>query len=199
MTSQSHHQFGIYLEETALGPLTPAERAAFLFGCVEPDLNVTTYLRGSLHGQRFRGHHYPNLLPPLRTLLSKLAETKEPSVLACYRLGKVTHYLLDAFTYPHNLAFPGDLQDHRDYEHAMEPLFLRRLAQGPAELPPLPEGGLYQTFLAIHSRYLGEEMGPDHDIAYATQAAAAIAAQAWWDMVRDDAPVPAILRQTPAL
>ena len=33
-----------------------------------------------------------------------------------YTLGKLTHYLADAFTYPHNENYPDSLLCHRQYE-----------------------------------------------------------------------------------
>ena len=33
-----------------------------------------------------------------------------------YTLGKLTHYLADAFTYPHNDHFSDSLMDHHRYE-----------------------------------------------------------------------------------
>ena len=33
-----------------------------------------------------------------------------------YTLGKLTHYLADAFTFPHNETFPDTLMDHHRYE-----------------------------------------------------------------------------------
>ena len=52
MTSKSHYYFGLYLLSAELYCAESTKRTAFLCGCVEPDLNPGTYLKGSLYGQK---------------------------------------------------------------------------------------------------------------------------------------------------
>lgn len=41
-------------------PISGTERAAFIFGNMEPDMNLFTYFRGFFHHTRMRGHNYEN-------------------------------------------------------------------------------------------------------------------------------------------
>lgn len=60
MTTKSHFLFGKVLLEQGLPLCSRAEADAFLLGCVEPDYNIATYLKGSMHGQKLKGHNYSN-------------------------------------------------------------------------------------------------------------------------------------------
>lgn len=174
MTSKSHYYFGLYLLSAELYRAESMEQTAFLYGCVEPDLNPGTYLKGSLHEQRLRGHNFPNMLPCIHRLFEKLQCTEPSGVLYFYRLGKLTHYLTDAFTYPHNSAFCGSLKDHTRYEAEMEPLFLRSLSQSRMPLKNDCSRDPYTLFLNAHQDYLCSEMGKQRDISFALCAVPSI-------------------------
>ena len=45
-----------------------------------------------------------------------------------YTLGKLTHYLADAFTFPHNETYPDSIAAHRRYEDALRLSFSRFMA-----------------------------------------------------------------------
>lgn len=170
MTSKSHYYFGLYLLATELYSAKNMERTAFLYGCVEPDLNPGTYLKGSLHGQKLRGHNFPNMLPCIHGLFEKIQCTEPSGVLYFYRLGKLTHYLTDAFTYPHNSVFCGSLKDHMRYEDELEPLFLQSLSKYQMSLENDCSCDPYTLFLKAHQAYLCSETGKQSDISYALRA-----------------------------
>ena len=46
MKKRSHKLLGIYLAERYMDDATKACRKAFVFGCVEPDYNYASYLKG---------------------------------------------------------------------------------------------------------------------------------------------------------
>ena len=166
MTTKSHYQFGLYLLTMIPGYLTSAEQTAFLCGCVEPDYNPGTYLKGSIHGQKLRGHNFPNMLPCMHRLFEKIRYTQSPGILCFYRLGKLTHYLMDAFTYPHNSVFYGSLKEHIRYEASLEPLFLQSLSQHPFSWEDDGSGNPYTLFLKAHHAYLCSDMGKQRDISF---------------------------------
>lgn len=56
MTTKSHYDLAVYLLGNYAHFSSDSANAAFIFGCVEPDVNVTTYLKGSLILQPLRGH-----------------------------------------------------------------------------------------------------------------------------------------------
>lgn len=95
---------------------SPAERAAFLLGSVEPDLNCLTYCRGLTQGAGLHGHNYTQVLPRIARLSRLLGGSEHRGMQAYYWLGKLTHYIADAFTFPHNADFNGSLWAHIRYE-----------------------------------------------------------------------------------
>ena len=75
---------------------------AFLFGSFQPDCNPLTYLKGSLRAYKFRGHNYSNSQYYIQRHIRSLQRRKRWNLWQYYTLGKLTHYLADAFTVPHN-------------------------------------------------------------------------------------------------
>lgn len=104
---------------------------AFLFGCIEPDRNPATYLKGSLHYQWLRGHNYRNARPFMRHIARRLEAKDQLNLFDYYTLGKLIHYTTDAFTYAHNDMFTTNLGDHREYEVALQDHFLSYIQSNP--------------------------------------------------------------------
>ncbi len=94
------------------------QKLAYLYGNIEPDLNILTYLHGHKKGEKLRGHNYEKLQPIIKKLIWKLQsrELRENNLLYYYCLGKLSHYTADIFTYPHNEIFKGTLSEHMQYE-----------------------------------------------------------------------------------
>lgn len=110
-------------------------RRAFLLGCIQPDRNPLTYLKGSLRKQWLRGHNYPNACRFMHRISRRLESRQKLYLWDYYTLGKLIHYTCDAFTYPHNPWFCADLQAHRHYEHQLQEYFLTYLNRAvPGEL-----------------------------------------------------------------
>lgn len=164
MTTKSHYRFGLSLADRMGESLPLWGRLPFLFGCIEPDINLTTYLQGSLHGEKLKGHSYPNFLPELRTLFRKVSNAGTASPLFFYRLGKLTHYLTDAFTAPHNPIFPGNLKEHIAYENRLEKRFLKELQAG--EKIGRNASVRCGDFLIRHENYLRLPWGEENDIRF---------------------------------
>lgn len=99
------------------------QKVAFSLGCVEPDFNPGTFLRGSLTTKWLGGHNFVTA----RTVISKLAgnldQSVPSSVFDFYKLGKLIHYLVDSFTYPHNGWFTGTIREHMAYEKVLKKQF----------------------------------------------------------------------------
>lgn len=89
---------------------------AFLFGSFQPDVNPLSYLKGSLHYNKLKGHNYTNSRAYINTKILKLQHRRRWTMWQYYTLGKLTHYLADAYTYPHNPDYPCTMLDHHNYE-----------------------------------------------------------------------------------
>lgn len=131
MRGKSHLCLGRYLSEHYMAHLPKRYVSAFLFGCIEPDRNPATYLKGSFRHQWLRGHNYRNARRFLRRISLRLETRENWKLFDYYTLGKLIHYTADAFTYAHNDTFPTDLRDHREYEIALQEHFLQFMEQDP--------------------------------------------------------------------
>lgn len=104
---------------------------AFLIGCIEPDRNPTTYLKGSFRCQWLRGHNYGNAKRYMTRISRRLERRARLNMLDYYTLGKLIHYTTDAFTYAHNAEFSTNLGDHMEYEVALQNHFLEYMDSQP--------------------------------------------------------------------
>ena len=92
MRKKSHLSLAVYLIDNMDSSLLINHRKAFLLGSILPDCRpsfVTTK----------HSHDY-----------------KRISTAYVRKLGEVTHYIADYFTYPHNEVFDGNIKDHCIYE-----------------------------------------------------------------------------------
>lgn len=131
MRGKSHICLGKYLAERYLSESPRPCVQAFLIGCLEPDRNPLTYLKGSFRCQWLRGHNYRNARRFMRRISMRLEEKSRWNLLDYYTLGKLIHYTADAFTYAHNDNFPVALSSHREYENALQEHFLAFLEEDP--------------------------------------------------------------------
>ena len=152
MKGKSHKYLGCYLAKRYLDGVPEYYIKAFLIGCMEPDWNPSTYLKGSLRFQWLRGHNYRNARRLLNKFSRRLEGKKLHSVLDYYTLGKLIHYTADAFTYAHNEHFPYGLKGHRFYETKLQNYFLNYL-----HLDPDPDGiatsNIMETLRFFHREY----------------------------------------------
>jgi hypothetical protein len=141
MRTMDHAALGRLLLDEAGTEELRRHRMAFLFGCVEPDRNFLTYLRGSLRHSPLRGHHAENSQAYIARQLGRLERRGLGSAYRCFVLGTLLHYIADEFTYAHNAVFPGSLRDHVRYEHEMHPYFTAELERqrGIPWLPGSPD------------------------------------------------------------
>lgn len=170
MRGISHHILGEYLIDNSLNEATEPERKAFLFGCTEPDRNITTYLKGTFTAKAFHGHNFENCQSCIMRLIRRLSEGNE-GILYYYRLGKLTHYILDSFTWPHNNGFQGSITDHVEYEHTLHPLFCSYLEKQTVTAAHQCGDDYYSWFLAKHREYLETRTGMEDDCSFAAAAA----------------------------
>ncbi len=58
MEIKSHILLAKYLMKLTQEADSSKHHKLFLLGCIEPDFNVLSYLKGSMKCQKFRGHNY---------------------------------------------------------------------------------------------------------------------------------------------
>ena len=155
MQKRSHRLLASTLLKGANG--FPARRyeLAFLFGSFQPDCNPLTYLKGSLREQRLRGHNFRNSEWYINDRIRRLQRRVRWSIWQYYTLGKLTHYLADAYTYPHNDNYPSSLMDHRRYENALREYLAAYLnSYGPYPMENRPREELVDVLRRLHSQYM---------------------------------------------
>lgn len=144
----------------------PAQRyrKAFLFGCIQPDCNLFTFLKGSPRELFLDGHNFKNTERHIFRSVEKLQNRDGWLMLKYYRLGKLTHYLSDAFTAPHNDSF--SIADHVRYEIGMHDQLEKEVA-ATFDFSTQSKGSSIKEFiLSAHNQYASSSKNQKTDVAY---------------------------------
>ena len=175
MCGKSHISLGQFLIARYFPDLPRRYHRAFLLGCIEPDRNPVTYLKGSFRCQWLRGHNYPNARRFMEKIAARLEGRKHLTLFDYYTLGKLIHYTADAFTYAHNATFPGDLSFHRAYEIRLQTYFLNYLKNPPC-LDIRPSGRIMDDIGSYHRSYSLREADIHRDCLFTLQASCCVLA-----------------------
>lgn len=93
-----------------------AERTAFEYGCISPDINPFSYIKG---------HKYHTTIADVKRAIEKLhGQLKTP--VDYFRLGSAVHYIGDYFTFPHTPFFKGTLSEHLGYEKKLHDYIMKQ-------------------------------------------------------------------------
>ncbi len=175
MRGKSHTELGNYLIWQYMPDIPSHYKSAFLLGCVQPDKNPATYLKGSLRHQWLRGHNYLNARRFMVRLSRRLEKKSSLRLVDYYTLGKLIHYTADAFTAAHNEFFKNSLRDHRQYEASLQQYFLTYLHS-----KPVPDGIGAQTIMeginSCHREYRTAAADVRRDSLFALKACCCILA-----------------------
>lgn len=171
MKKRSHILIGRYLNELQAFEKRRHEKA-FLFGCVEPDYNYLTYLKGALTVGFTRGHNFKKAQQNLRKTIVKLQKNRCLPILKYYRLGKLMHYVADAFTSPHNDVFSA--ADHIDYEKRLHIQLIMDIADPFGIFQSRVGGSLIEYFAKKHQEYLDAWQSPHTDVQFILEATAVV-------------------------
>ena len=124
MISKDHRMLGEFLARQMIKNTSPLAAHLFVTGCVFPDHNPLTYLRGLCMGYPFKTHFLFLSYPEIERLCRKLENRKKLYIWDYYTLGVLLHYVADAFTFPHNEHYTGSMLEHAQYEFAqLHPIF----------------------------------------------------------------------------
>ena len=88
MRGKSHLIIAQYLLDHYMPDIPKRYQLAFLLGCIEPDRNPATYLKGSLRCQWLRGHNYKNAQRFMTTMAGRLEGRQRLHLYDYYTLGK---------------------------------------------------------------------------------------------------------------
>lgn len=172
MQRRSHNQLAHTLLAESNGFAARRYEWAFLIGAVEPDCNPLSYLKGSIHGHTLQGHHFSNSHQYIDQHIRRLQNRKTWNIWQYYTLGKLTHYVADAYTYPHNEHFPDSLMAHRRYEEELR-LWLRDFLEAQSDsssndrkIPNVPTANLSKKLQDLHDQYMAGDAGLRQDCRY---------------------------------
>lgn len=169
MQKRSHKHLASALLRSQHGFHARRFELAFLFGSFQPDCNPLTYLKGSRRARKLRGHNFSNSQPYIYAHIQKLQRCHHWTMWQYYTLGKLTHYLADAFTYPHNENYPDSLMDHRRYEHDLRLRLAEHLSHSSLQFQSICQD-LTTTIEQLHQQYMISRSDPDCDIRYIVKA-----------------------------
>ena len=129
-----------------------------------------SYLKGSVHHKKFGGHTYENSRRYIQSHAQRLYNRARWNLWSYYTLGKLTHYIADAFTWPHNSHFPGSALDHHNYEAKLRVAFENFTRRNQT----IQQGDFTPDFTRqleiLHNRYQSAPGGTDRDIRYIISA-----------------------------
>ncbi len=175
MRGASHRSLGKYLAGRYLEDVPTRYIRAFQMGCIEPDRNPATYLKGSLRCQWLRGHNYKNARRYMRSISWRLENKEKLNLLDYYTLGKLIHYTADAFTYAHNDTFTTKLGDHREYEVALQEHFLAYLEEDP-QVDVKTARSIMEGIYSYHREYIDQPIDIHTDAEFALTACCCVLA-----------------------
>lgn len=144
---------------------------AFTFGCVQPDYNKLSYLKGFSARRNLKGHTYNSSSSYISETAEKLQNKGNWTLWDYYRLGKVMHYLSDSFTYPHNEDFCGTFAEHREHEAQLHLLYADCLEQYDVESSKDYPENIGEYVAVYHRQYMFSAGDVNTDAEFITRAA----------------------------
>lgn len=185
MRTADHMNLSRYIMDHMDAGASKLQKAAFIFGSIEPDINMLTYFRGSIRGEeKLRGHNYENVQKYMEKLTNKLTKKFEKGGMGTVRqsflLGKLVHYVADSFTYPHNSIFPGNLKEHCQYETELHDYVNQMISSDDVNLDSIDDGiDIVEYLEGIHCRYVNETPGCENDYRHITHAISVVTERFW--------------------
>lgn len=172
MQTRDHKMLAEFLVSETEQELPDIYMKAFIFGNIEPDKNLFTYFHGLSKGVKFHGHNYENILPVMEKLFSSLNNKRYWGFKEYYHFGKLIHYVADAFTFPHNKIFKGNLKEHCIYESELHKRFIYMIRQHPKQLIWKGKGDNCLDYIKnLHEEYLQQAGSYENDCRYILKAA----------------------------
>ena len=175
MKKKDHLMLASFILDLFDSSVLTLHSAAFTAGCIEPDLNVLTYLRGSRKEKKFHGHNAGNCRAHLEKLLGKIEERGLTSGYGCFLLGVAVHYIADSFTAVHNTdILDVDVKTHLEYENRLHEELMRALSK-----PFIFEYGMLNTSLKDyvtdnHHSYSASAPSTKNDCSYIVKTCCAV-------------------------
>lgn len=118
MKTETHLKYAVTLSAQQLSFLPNKSKKAFVLGCIMPDVDMLSYLKG-FFVKPFFGHDWGNS----HSYIMNRAERLDKGRLSPFGLGLLVHYICDAFTFAHAGRFNKGLIAHTAYEKSLNRSF----------------------------------------------------------------------------
>ncbi len=115
MRKKSHISLAWYLMNSEGMDSLKQYKGSFYLGSILPDCVPSFLVRKHTMEDSFQ-----ILEKEVQKMISHFDPEKGLNRYFCRRLGVITHYISDYFTFPHNAHYPGKLKDHCIYEEALK-------------------------------------------------------------------------------
>ncbi len=175
MQKRSHKLLANMLLKSEDGFRTKRYEWAFLFGSFQPDCNPFSYLKGSIRATRFGGHNYSNSKHFICRHIEKLQTRKRWNIWHYYTLGKMTHYLADAFTFPHNTHYTDSMLAHHVYETDLRG-YLEKYMEARTMRHKAFRENVVESLTQLHDYYMQSAADQAMDVQYILEATAMLMA-----------------------
>lgn len=171
MQKRSHKLLASTLLEERNGFQRKRFELVFLFGSFQPDCNPLSYLKGSIRSRKLRGHNFTNSDIYIENHIERLRQRKKNwTCWQYYTLGKLTHYLADAFTYPHNEDYPNSIVQHRQYEDELREYLASYLKVWGLRGAELESTDVAAALRQLHQQYMDATADMRRDVRYIIEA-----------------------------
>lgn len=167
MKREEHKYLSRYLYFSAERKTTRFQHLLLTCGSVYPDLSITSYIRGLFQGNPFKSHFWCNSQKLIKRHIKKLSKKEKWLWIDYFRFGILTHYLADAFTYPHNSHYTGTMMDHLDYEeYDLHNVFADVLETLPSYEIEETDMNFWDQVLEMHEEYMNTPPSPENDARF---------------------------------
>lgn len=180
MIAKDHYMLGGFLAQHMIKNSSPLANHLFVIGCVFPDQNPMTYLRGLCMGHPLKTHFLFLSYPEILRLCNKLENRKKLYIWDYYTLGVLLHYVADAFTFPHNEHYKGSMLEHAGYEFTQLHNTFEQYLNSELDVEIYSTSNMQNiesTFSKLHDSYMQTEPSAACDSKYICEACAVICAR----------------------
>lgn len=142
-------------------------KLTFYFGNILPDCKPSFVTTPHTFDETF-----DKIGEKMRKLVKSFEQTKGMTMAKTLRLGEVTHYIADYFTFPHNTHYDGNLKDHCCYEGDLKRRLKEYIESGQAMIlkSKVEIFGKIEELLAYvkerHSEYMSRKRSIRDDMDY---------------------------------
>lgn len=166
MRKKSHIILARYLVHESGNKELKKHKYAFYLGSILPDIKPSfLYRRHEFYGT------FPFLQEKIRQLSTKELKNGMRGSKYYRKLGEVSHYIADYFTFPHNKKFTGGFREHCSYEEELKKKLRHYIKSGKAAsrkrkyIEFAAPDALFDYVKQSHKDYLDEHKGVEEDIS----------------------------------